>query len=467
MVSSNCDGTVVSEVMEKGTSKLSYGLLAAPLDVLLVMRLYVSREFFFVETAYHLSMADPYMNMGFGGGGGYGGRGQGTEMLVVVLCCVCCFCLASVLAGYWFNLFCGVSTSLGKSCPSPTMAPMPNTNPTPGPNTNGVTVPTCSTAYEGQYRAPNDPRPAINAQACVGYVPSDNSPGLTGRDCFYWQAQTDPKTLLQRWVRIPNSTTADAKNAACTPVVNCKMVIDFNSPDLAAYSDNNPAPLEALCTPVVPQVSTAGAITTYITAQATKSKIVHRTSTGGAVPWTPSQSTLWTNTMLTNLQGRNITPYVQNTGTAAINLAAALNQVSIEPETFAGMLEASIKPTTNSASWINDTVNLWKANIGSYPGEAGFINFMQTQGAQVLHDWPKYINNPATLAAGKPVLPNGGPVMYKPIMYTRTINLNIRQTNNYRVGPPPNVYNPNNLLHIKPVQPTQPAINRLYQPPNW
>ena len=387
---------------------------------------------------------DPYMNMGMGGGGGYG-RGQGTEMMVVVLCCVCCFCLVSVLAGYWFNLFCGVSTSLGKSCtPQPTP---PNTGsgdtgtPTPGPQP--ASFPTCNTAYEGQFRAANDPRPAINAQACQGYMPSDGSLGLTGRDCFYWQAVTDPKTQLLRWVRVPNSTTADAKNAACTPVVNCPMIIDFNSQGMAAYSDNNAAPLSALCTPVQPVATTAGVITNTITQTATTSKIVHQASTG-TVPWTPRQSTLWTNTMLTNLQGRNITAYVFNTGSAAVALANTLNQASIEPETFAGMLEAAIKPTTNSASWINDTVNLWKANRGSYPGEAGFINFMQTQGGQVLHNWPQFINNPATLALGKPIAQNSGPVMYRPILYVRNVNIirkvfpTQRPNSNYKYRIPPN-----------------------------
>jgi hypothetical protein len=374
------------------------------------------------------------MNMGMGGGmgGGYG-RGQGTEMMVVVLCCVCCFCLVSVLAGYWFNLFCGVSTSLGKSCTPQTPAPVtPSGIDTTKPADATYSVSTCNTAFEGQFRAANDPRPAINAQACQGYLPSDGSPGLTGRDCFYYQTATDPKTQLQRWVRIPNSTTADAKNAACTPVVNCPMTIDFNSPGMAAYSDNNAAPLTSLCTPVQPVATTAGVIATTITKVATTSKIVHRTSTGGAVAWMPSQSTLWTNTMLTNLQGRNITAYVFNTGSAVVALAAALNQASIEPETYAGMLEAAIKPTTNQAEWIKDTVNLWKANIGSYPGEAGFINFMQTQGGQVLHNWPLYINNPATLALGKPVAPSGGPVMYRPILYVRNLNVNIKRNINIR-----------------------------------
>ena len=326
-----------------------------------------------------------------------GGMGGGSsEMIIVVLCCICCICLSSVFAGYFFNIFCGISSSLGKSCsPAATSGPVLPTGPQPTYKpSSSSSVQTCSQQYEGQARAANDPRPPINANACT------NADRQTGSDCFYWTTVADNLTGQAKWVRVTDTAQADSRNAACSPTVNCPLIVDFNSQSMAGYTDNNAAPLLTKCTPVRLPANTAGSIASNITKVATSSGVIHR-STSGSVAWTPSMSTLWTNVMKTQLQGRDYTAAIVNTGTATLTVKAALGQTTIDTATFAGMLEAAITPSSNDPAWIVDTVNLWKGQIAStskYGNEAGLIAFIQTVGGRRLQNWINIINSPAALA---------------------------------------------------------------------
>ena len=327
------------------------------------------------------------------GGMGRGGQGGGMEMMMSVLCCVCCVSLVCIFAGYYFNLFCGVSKSLGKGCPAdaPTNTEPPyDPNVTTGP-VNPYAANMCNPTYQGESRAANDPRPPINATACVGQTTR-----ITGGDCFYWTTQSDPMTGLARWVRVPDEPgKADSKNAACKPTVNCPVVLDFAATDMAGYRNNNAAPLLKKCTPVVVGGATKASMVPIITAAAKSAGVV----TNG-VKWSNAQSSLWVNRMATALAGRNISAHINNTATAAKTVKTKLNQTYISNQTFAAMLEAAVISVNNQADWISSVaINTWAGQpTNAYLSEAGLVKYLVTVSKpRALQSWSSIINNPDAL----------------------------------------------------------------------
>ena len=335
-----------------------------------------------------------YNNYGMGGMGGMGrGQGGGMEMMMSVLCCVCCVSLLCIFAGYYFNLFCGVSKSMGKSCPAdPTPEPTIDPNaPTTGP-VNPYASLNCSAKYQGESRAANDPRPPIAAAGCTGQT------RVTGRDCFYYTVQSDPMSGLARWVRVNDEPgKADAKNAACKPVVDCPVFVDFAATDMAGYRDNDAGPLIKKCKPVVEGGSTKVTMVPLITAEARKAGVV----TNG-VAWSNAHSTVWVNRMATALQGRNIAAHIANTAAAAVTVKKKLNQASISTQTFAAMLEAACYPVTNQPDWISSiAVNSWAGvQSSAYLSEAGLVKYLKTASKRNLQSWATIINDPNMLRTG-------------------------------------------------------------------
>lgn len=335
-----------------------------------------------------------YNNYGMGGMGGMGrGQGGGMEMMMSVVCCVCCVSLLCIFAGYYFNLFCGVSKSMGKSCPADqeTLPPYDPLLDTTAP-VNTYSTNMCNPTYQGQSRAANDPRPPINAAACTGQT------RVTGRDCFYYAVQPDPMSGLARWVRVADEPgKADAKNAACTPVVNCPVVIDFAATDMAGYRDNNAAPLSKKCTPVVAGGSTKTTMVPLITAAARSAGVQFN-----SVLWSNAHSTVWVNRMATALQGRNISAHIANTASAARTAKKKLNQQFISTQTFAAMLEAACYPITNQPDWISSVaVNSWAGLPSSaYLSEAGLVKYMGIVSKRNLQGWSTIINSPNMLRTG-------------------------------------------------------------------
>lgn len=327
-------------------------------------------------------------------GGGYGGRGRGggSEMIMIAACVLCCVCLCSCILGYFSNMFCGISTGLGKSCtPVESPAPeyeetMPVFTDTPGPAPGTY----CNPTYAGQSRAATDPRPPLKPEACV------SAPAQTGRDCFYWQTQPDSLTGLAKWVRVvdPNNPKVNAYNKSCTPNVTGPDHIDFTSPAMAGYTDNNAASLLKLFKTTNTTASTTQEMIPLITTAAKRA---------GVPGWGTAQSTLWVSLVGPSFIGRNIAPHITNTGQAVETVKRKLNLRSVRAATFAAMLEASVNPPNNTPDWINSTAtNSW-SRAPNIPGkklplnETGYVTYLQWASKRQIKNWPKLINNPQYL----------------------------------------------------------------------
>lgn len=301
----------------------------------------------------------------FGMGGGYGRGGGGTEMMLLVVCCFCCVCVLSLVGGWWSNVFCGVSPAMGRACatPAPTEAPVAVTTGPPS-----VALDTCNKTWAGASRAANDPRPPLNAAACT------STSKVTGRDCFYWQTQADPLTQLARWVRVPDSDTADARDGACTnPPVVCTPKIDFTK--LSGYTDNNPSDLLRVC-----QAATnVAAVTTAMVPALTKG--ANDASANAKGGWSDAHSRLFIGKVQNLLRGRDLQPFINNTVLAAQKVVLPkINKRQMSRATFATMLEASLINPTNQPDWIYTTAaQLWSKDYKRFPRtEEGWVAAIAT-----------------------------------------------------------------------------------------
>lgn len=329
-----------------------------------------------------------YNNYGGGMGGRGGQQGGGMEIMVSIACCVCCVCLLCIGLGYWFNVFCGVSKSMGKGCP----ADEPRVDPTDPPDTGKpvLSVDMCNPSFSGEKRENYDPRPAIAAAACVGQT-------RVGADCFQWTTGTDALTGLPQWVRVVDEPgKSDRYDATCrTRTVDCDPFIDFAAQDMAGYRSNNSAALKAKCKPrVVGGGATIASLGPIITNAA---------KTAGAqfnrVPWGLAHSNLWLRVVSPSLEGRVIAAHINNTAAAAIKVRKSLNQNTISNALFAAMMEAAAFPVNNQADWISSVVvNGWAARgLKSKNTEAGLVQYMTAAVGRRLKSWPTIIDNPAQL----------------------------------------------------------------------
>lgn len=322
------------------------------------------------------------MYNGYGGmNGGYGGRGggNGQEMMIIVVCCICCLCLASIAGGYWANLFCGMSSSLGRSCsPKETAGPTyvsPPTEPA-GPT---YSTSTCNPTFAAAVRRGSDPRPPLNASACV------NSAQITGRDGFFWTVQADPQSGLAKWVRVTSSALADARDGTVTtPEINCPALIDFTQ--LPAYSDNNPTSLIAKCS-VSPVTATTKEATVALVSSAGR-RIGAGLVNGG---WNDINSKVWYRESAKWIGQRDLAAIVENTVKAATLVKNKLKRNQLTKATFATMLEAAVRNKDNSADYIYSVTLNW-----SWTGtnEEGYLAYLNGLHGNRLMDWSKVIDNP-------------------------------------------------------------------------
>lgn len=326
------------------------------------------------------------------GGYGYGSGGgmQGQEMMIFVLCCVCCVCLLSLLGGWYSNIFCGVSTSLGKSCPVNTPVPevQDTSNDTPGPATNNTVSNTCSEAYAKTFRGPKDPRPPIRPEACQGATRT------IGRDCFYWEVQSDPTTGLARWMRKTDPEDANQQvkfSGACQPTVRCSNFIDPKT--LERYSESDSQALLNQCVAVTPAANNENNAIKELTKQA---KAVGATWIGTQA-WNDTHSRVWYNQMLRFIGQKDLKVYLANSAKAAQTLKRKLGVNSIRKGTFASILEAAVRSPDNRADWIIDVVNKYYNQTlqGMQRTEQYFVSYLRRLIMRPpMKQWDAIIDNP-------------------------------------------------------------------------
>lgn len=324
---------------------------------------------------------------------GYGGRqGGGQEMMLIVLCCICCVCVVSILAGYWFNLFCGVSTSLGKSCPpketDPPLAPETG-DPVPSPPT--ALVDPCTAAFASERRTGSDPRPPLRAQSCM------NSPtaaaGVRGRDCHMWTVVADPVTQQARWMRVPEvEGVRDKYDATCTrKEVDCPAYL--NPLELQAYTDINPRDLINKCRAVAPTATTKNDTIRQVTAAANRIG-----NFSGAKRWTDANSEIWYSQVARFIVQKNLTTYINNVEIAANAVKNKLKITTMSKAAIAAMLEANVKGgATNEPEWIINVTNTWVGTLLLKPQDrtvGAYIQFLEPNvRGRKFSDWPRLIEN--------------------------------------------------------------------------
>lgn len=335
-------------------------------------------------------LGDPY-----GGYGGYG-AGGGNEMMIVILCCICCLSIACLAGGYFTNIFCKVSTSLGRSCPPPETpspppySPDPSETQKPGYSGGGDgSVNACSEAWGKTARAKNDPRPPIRPEYCA------NETRTIGRDCYFWKVDSDPVTGQARWMRIPDpdDPKADLRTGGvCTPVVQCANLIDPKTLD--RYSELEPGQLLKQCTAVA---STATNETDTIR-EITKEARNVTTYWTGTRAWNNTHSKIWYDRLLPFIGQRDMKVYIANSGRAAKALMNKLKSSTMRKSTFAYILEAAVRSPENRADWILDVTNRFvnKTLLARDRNEAAFIAHLRTfvpRPGMVI--WERVIDNPA------------------------------------------------------------------------
>lgn len=322
----------------------------------------------------------------------YGGAGGGQEMMIMMCCCICCVCVLSLFGGYWFNLFCPVSPSLGRSCtPAETTAP-PNTNnqePTPGPVAASTTLASCS-KLNAKLRGSRDPRPPIDPNACRDQDRTE------GRDCYFWKVDSDAVTGQARWVRVSDGDSdARSGSAACKPVVSCADRIDFASTEFTDYTERNANALFAKCSPITQGANTKSTTIDAIS-RAARSVPVKNYETKG--DWTRDNSTAVYN-LLTKYIGQNdLSVRVSNAANAAKKLIAsnAFNRKHLDSVTFAYILEAAIRKS-EEPDWIISQTNLFLGKRGWWVGarsrEAAYQNYLASQ-IRGMVKWKTVLDSP-------------------------------------------------------------------------
>jgi hypothetical protein len=315
----------------------------------------------------------------YGGAGGRGGGGM--EMMMIVICCICCLCLVSIFAGYWFDMFCGVSPSLGRNCKKKDEE---EDNDNSQPNTGDPIVPppaveTCNSTRAKVVRAARDPRPELLAHACNGATK------VTGRDCFYWRVEPDPVTRMARWVRETDSDLTDFRDGSCVKEqVRCTNRIDFSK--MQEYTDLNPGMLLAQCTPVNPSADTRETTVEEITKAATRVGV----STGNSV-WNNQDSMIWYDRVANKVLQRSVFTLINNTETAAKNVRNSMGRTRMSKVVFATMLEAAMSSTTSNIDYIGDLSRAYVSAQGA-KSEATFLQFLDIS-VRNLTKWQTIIDN--------------------------------------------------------------------------
>lgn len=320
------------------------------------------------------------MGMGYGGGGMMGG--DGSYMMIMLVCCVCCVCVLSLVGGYWGNLFCGISKSLGRSCPADeTQAPDPTLAPydeTQAPTV--VTQPTCNSTYGFASRSKNDPRPMLRASSCVG------TEGVPGRDCYMWVVDSDPVTGQARWVRL-NDGEFDRKSSdpSCKTAVTCSTggKIDFSK--LTAYRDDAPGSLTKLCSATPDTANSRDATIRLVTQKAVAARI------NG---WTSVNSGVWYAQVSKRLGQRDIAAIVNNVVRASEKVRGKLNRATLDKTTYAAMLEAALVTKYNEPDWIMTLTLLWTRTSRS-KREADYVTSLNAAVRNKLTNWRTILDNPA------------------------------------------------------------------------
>lgn len=301
------------------------------------------------------------MYNGFGGYGGYGGQGGGMEMYMIVICCCCCLCIACVVGGWYSNMFCKVSSSLGRSCKEDPPAPAPEEPLPPSPDTDQTssgTLTACSEAWNREARKPNDPRPPIKAQACQGQART------LGRDCYFWEVQPDKLTGMARWMRKPDpeDSKADMRTGgACQASVRCSPLIDPAT--LEQYTDGNPSALLNQCAAIGPTASNEAAAKRELTSRA-NSKIKQWS---GTTAWNSQNSDIWYSNMKRYVGQRDLSPYYDNALKAVENFQRKIASTSLRKATLAYVLEAAVRAPTNTPGWIIDVTNKFLNTLNLTP----------------------------------------------------------------------------------------------------
>lgn len=314
----------------------------------------------------------------YNGYGNYGmGRSGGNEMMIIVVCCVCCLSLLCLFGGYWFNLFCGVSKSLGKSCPADPVTEAPSSGEDPTINPVPETQPTCNTAYGKRTRSGSDPRPTLDPAACK------DTAALPGRDCYNWVVDNDPVTGMARWVRV-NVGDYDERSSdpSCKTEVECQPKIDFST--LVDYRENNANSLLRLCRSVPRSATTRDASINYITRKAQEAK---------CKTWTRANSIAWYNQCEKFIGQGDVAPYANNCTEAAKVVRRKLKSDRLSNWVFAAMLEACLKVKFVETTWIITVTNTW-ARIPSSNREDSYVAYLNMNVGDRLSDWRRIIDNP-------------------------------------------------------------------------
>ena len=324
-------------------------------------------------------------------GGGYGGYGQsgGMEMMMIVLCCLCCFSIVSLAAGYFFNLFCGLSPSLGMKCEDKSATSAPTTSDDDTDTTGAPAVDSCNPARGGISRGGADPRPPLRAEYC------NNGQRVPGRDCHYWKVEADPVTQMARWVREPdpNNANADMFDGTCRKQVNCPPKLDFSQQGLPGYNDQNPGPLVAKCKVITPTANNENATVKYLTSIARKANALN-----GSQPWTDANSRQWYNRVIKLVAQRDLAPLADNTLKAITQVKKKLGQDRIRKATFAAMMEAALRGDENQADWIYTVTMVWIGSIGSRrSNEDAYVRHVEAATRKRLQPWRTIIDNPQML----------------------------------------------------------------------
>lgn len=325
------------------------------------------------------------------GGGMYGGqgRGGGMEMMMIVICCICCLSLSSIFAGYWFDMFCGISPSLGRKCKKDEDEEE-DTNPSP-PYT-GVPTPyveTCNSARAKVVRSARDPRPELQAYACTGATK------VQGRDCFYWRVEPDPVTRLARWVRETDTDSADFKDGSCmNEKVRCSANrIDFSK--LPEYTDMKPDSLINLCTPVNPTADTRGTTVQEVSAAATRVGVTNDASAG----WNSQDSMVWYDTVAQKVGQRPLFNIITNTANAAVKVKNKLGKQRMSKWLFASMLEAALYSKDSNIDFIGDLTRSWvDTPTTKLSTETSFMAYLVSSVyPKNMTNWKTLIDNPSLM----------------------------------------------------------------------
>lgn len=330
---------------------------------------------------------DPYGGGGYGGmyGGGMGGMGGGSEMYMIV-CSMCCLCIVLVVAAYFTNALCKLG--FGKSCKTeePTSPPPPPG--TPAPPSSSVN--TCSEAYGRAARGRNDPRPAIRPEYCK------EETRTLGRDCYFWEVQSDPVTGMARWMRKadPDDPKADLKSGGdCTPTVKCSTSIDPKTLD--GYSEIAPQALLKQCTAVAGTATTQDDTIKALTAEA-RGVTTYWT---GTTAWSDVHSRIWYDRVARFVGQRDLKVYISNAVKATKNVMNKLTTSTISKSTFAYVLEAAVRSPENRSDWILDVVNKFNNSSLSRPAQRSerfFVAYLVNTLAfrPPLTRWETAIDNP-------------------------------------------------------------------------